>query len=95
MIYEHFALFINMLLTAQYLKYATQTEYLSHRIQLTLLRCVIIIMICASIQMRHNRWLCVSVETEHVESLSYIEINETNIERVIQAKVLGVIISSD
>ena len=39
--------------------------------------------------------ICFYKDRTYVESLSYIDINGTDIERVTQAKVFGVIISSD
>ena len=39
--------------------------------------------------------ICFCKDRTYVESLSYIDINGTDIERVTQAKVLGVAISSD
>ena len=41
------------------------------------------------------KWFYVSIKREHVESLPYIEMNGSDIEKVTQAKVLGVTISSD
>ena len=74
-----------MWMIAQYLKYATKAEYLSYRIQLTLLRT----------SKTKEMVICLCKDRTYVESLTYIDINGTDIERVTQAKVLGVIISSD
>ena len=81
-------------MTAQYLKYATRAEYLSHMIQLTL-RSGLAIMICALTRVRQKKWLCFCKDRTYVESLQYIDINGTDIEIVTQAKVLGVTVSSD
>ena len=59
-------LFINMLTTALYLKYATKTWYLLSRILLTLLSNGLVIMTCVSIRLRPKKWLYVSEETEHL-----------------------------
>ena len=59
-------LFINMLTTALYLKYATKTWYLLSRILWTLLSNGLIIMTCVSIRLRPQKWLYVSEETEHL-----------------------------
>ena len=50
-------LFINILTTALYLKYATKTWYLLSRILLTLLRNGLVIMTCISIRLRPKKWL--------------------------------------
>ena len=63
---KRLALFINMLTTALYLKYATKTWYLISRILLTLLSNGLIIMTCVSIRLRPKKWLYVSEETEHL-----------------------------
>ena len=76
--------FINMMTTALYLKYATKRWYLLSRILLTFLCNGFVIMICASIQVRPNKLLVyVSVKTEHlIDSLPYIYINGNNVDRV-------------
>ena len=51
-----------MWMTAQYFKYATKAEYLSYRIQLTLLHSDLAIMICALTRVRQNKLLYVSVQ---------------------------------
>ena len=92
MIYEHLALSTNMQMMAQYLKYATRAEYLSCRIQLILFRSGLAIMICV---LRQQKWLCFCKDKTYVESLPYIDINGTDIERATQAKVICVTVSSD
>ena len=54
---QRLVLFINMLTTALYLKYATKTWYLLSRILLTLLSNSPVIMTCVSIRLRPKRWL--------------------------------------
>ena len=63
---KRLVLFINMLTTALYLKYATKTWCLFSRILLTLLRNCLVIMTCVSIRLRPKKWLYVSEETEHL-----------------------------
>ena len=54
-------------------------------------------MICALIRARQNKSfvICFCTYRTYIEYLPYVDINGTDIESVIQAKVLGVTISSD
>ena len=51
-------------------------------------------MICA-LSKTKEMVICFCKDRTYVESLPYIDINGTDIERVTQAKVIGVTISSD
>ena len=79
-----------MLTTALYLKYATKTWYLLSRILLTLLSSGLVIM-TKIIEMV----MCFRRDSTFVDSLLHIYMNGNYIERVSQAKVLGVTISPD
>ena len=75
MIYKHLVLSTSMWKTAQYSKYATKADYLSYRIQLTLLRSDLALLICHLIRVR-KQWLYVSVNMKRMLYL-YSDINGT------------------
>ena len=93
MISKRLVLFIKMMKTALYLKYATKTWYMLSRILLTFVE-----QWSCNNDMRistKEMVICFRRDRTFVDSLPYIYMNGNYTERVSQAKVLGVTISSD
>ena len=96
MISKRLVLFIKIMKTALYLKYATKTWYMLSRILLTFVEqwsCNNDMRI--STTKTKEMVICFRRDRTFVDSLPYIYMNGNYIERVSQAKVLGVTISSD